>query len=59
MAGDVGPFRLRMRAFADGLENVSLAEIKRITPDEYDRLTVGLGDFRSRYEKFAGPQTGA
>lgn len=52
-AAGVGPFRLKLQAFVKALSNVTLDEIKRVTPEEYQDLKDGLGDFEARLQKHA------
>ncbi len=51
LAGDVGPFRLKLQDFIRSLYNVPLDEIKKVTPEEYQQLTDGLEDLRIRLER--------
>jgi hypothetical protein len=46
-----GEFRMHLREFTKALHNVSLAEIKQVTPEEYEQLQDGLADFKDRMEK--------
>jgi hypothetical protein len=54
VAADVGAFRLQVQEFIKALHNVSLEEVKKITPEEYEALQEGIDDFRSRLEKHSG-----
>jgi hypothetical protein len=47
----VQPFRLQLREFAQALQEVPLADIKAITPDEWQELKDGLEDFEMRLNK--------
>jgi hypothetical protein len=53
VAGDVGPFRLYLQDFIKALFNVSLDDVKKVTPEEYQQLRDGLDDFVARLKKYA------
>jgi hypothetical protein len=47
----IEPFRLHVREFSKALEEVSLAEVKAITLDEWEGLKAGMADFEDRLNK--------
>lgn len=51
VAADVGPFRLKLQTFIKALSNVTLEEIKRVTPEEFQALMEGMDDFTARLRK--------
>jgi len=53
VAGNVGPFRLKLQSFTAALHNVGLEEIKRVTPEEMQAVTEGMEDFMTRHQKYA------
>jgi hypothetical protein len=48
----VGQFRLQLKEFSAALQSASLADIKAVTPEEYDELHEGLADFEARLQKY-------
>lgn len=54
VAGDVGPFRIRLQEFVKALYGVPLDEVKKVTAEEYQQLKEGLADFQERWQKHTG-----
>jgi hypothetical protein len=48
---NVGQFRLHLREFTVALQSATLADIRAVTPSEYDELKIGLADFTDRFQK--------
>lgn len=48
---DVGQFRLQLKEFSSALQSASLADIKAVTPAEYNELKEGMADFQARLDK--------
>ena len=53
VAGDIGPFRMRLNQLTKALYGVPLEEVLAITPEEYSRLRTGLEDLDLRLDRHA------
>jgi len=53
VAADLGQLRIRMKWFKKALYNASLDEILKVTPEEYQELMNGIGDFEARLRQHA------
>lgn len=53
VAGEIGPFRIRLNQFSKALYAVPLEEVLAITPEEYERLRTGLDDLEFRLDRHA------
>ena len=53
LAGDVGIFRLKARAFTDALASASLDDLLSLTHEDYRLMKTGLEDLEDRLKKRA------
>lgn len=48
LAGDVGLLRLRLRRFADALQEATLRDVQKVTRTEFEELITGVRDLTAR-----------